>query len=411
MKRSILLSAIVAGVVAFVGCGGGGGGTSLNSVGKIVDSAVANIDYDCLADGEYNKKSGANGEFQCRTMSNIRFRVGKLTLGTIGSLPQDGYVFPQDLLNIARDNLTNPDLVALARFLQALDEDGNLSNGITIPEYIKNELTQETNFNPEDLETYLNTLSIDPDHIPTATEAQEHLRETLRNIHKNQNGGNGGFDINNYPMSTLTQDLKDAIAHMGNEERLAYDVYLNLYQYHSQANELFPLYNIATKSESVHIETVRSIVNRYNIQHTELTNVTNPVANSSTPISDMPSGKYDITKIQDLYNNLYSKGQNSKQDALEVGCMVEVTDINDLDKYIQMAKDANAQDVEAAFEFLRKGSYNHYWAFDKALKDMGVSDGCCSLGSDYCHPEYPKNSNQGGANQGGGKGKQKGRNR
>ncbi len=394
MKKSILLSAIVAGVIGFVGCGGGGDSTSTSDVGYLIDSAVANADYDCLADGDYNRKTGANGEFQCRTMSNIRFRVGKLTIGTINSLPQDGYVLPQDLLNITRDNLSDPNLVALAIFLQALDEDGNLSNGITIPTYIKDELTQEANFNPDDLETYLNTLSIDPEHIPTATEAQEHLRATLQEIRRNQNqNANGGFDINNYPVSSnITQDLKDAIAHMGNEERLAYDVYSNLYNYHSQASELFPLYNIATKSESVHIETVRSIVNRYDIQHTELTNVTNPVADSSTPLSDMPSGKYGIDSIQQLYDDLYAKGQKSKQDALEVGCMVEVTDVNDLDNYIQVAEDSNAQDVKAAFEFLRKGSYNHYWSFDKALKNMGVTDGCCSLGSDYCHPEYPKNS-------------------
>ncbi len=47
------------------------------------------------------------------------------------------------------------------------------------------------------------------------------------------------------------------------------------------------------------------------------------------------------------------------------------------------------------FTVLRDASYNHYWAFDKGLKDLGVSDGCCSLGTidgiNYCHSEYPKN--------------------
>ncbi len=75
--------------------------------------------------------------------------------------------------------------------------------------------------------------------------------------------------------------------------------------------------------------------------------------------------------------------------------MVEVTDVNDLNEYIEMAKNSNAPDVEEAFTFLRNASYNHYWAFDTGLKNLGIGDGCCSLGVingvDYCHNEYPQN--------------------
>lgn len=69
--------------------------------------------------------------------------------------------------------------------------------------------------------------------------------------------------------------------------------------------------------------------------------------------------------------------------------MVEVTDINDLLADIETARADGATDIVAAFEFLRDGSYSHYWAFDNGLKNMGVTDGCCSLGDAYCHPEYP----------------------
>ena len=92
-----------------------------------------------------------------------------------------------------------------------------------------------------------------------------------------------------------------------------------------------------------------------------------------------------------LYNELIIKGSQSKQDALEVGCMIEVVDINDLAAGITIAKDSNASDLVAAFEFLRDGSYKHYWAFDKGLKNMGITDGCCSFDNNYCHPEYPTN--------------------
>lgn len=142
---------------------------------------------------------------------------------------------------------------------------------------------------------------------------------------------------------------------------------------------------------------------KYNLTPDQLTNVSNPVADMNTPIDQMPSGQYDVAEVENLYDTLYAKGINSAQDALEVGCMVEVTDINDLNNDIAIAEASNADDVIEVFNFLRNGSYNHYWAFDKGLKSMGVTEGCCSLGSEWCHPEYPQNENSGGNGNGNGR--------
>ncbi len=111
-----------------------------------------------------------------------------------------------------------------------------------------------------------------------------------------------------------------------------------------------------------------------------------------TPLGDLPTGEFDIEKIQTLYDSLFNKGIQSSKDALEVGCIVEVTDVNDLDEYIELAEADEATDIVEAFNVLRTGSYHHYWAFDQALKNMGVEDGCCSLGGDFCktEDEYPK---------------------
>jgi len=201
------------------------------------------------------------------------------------------------------------------------------------------------------------------------------------------------MEFNNYSNGqNLTQELKDALAYMGNEERLAYDVYMNLYDYHlkNSGDAIRQLQNIATRSENTHIKIVQNLVRRYNISADDLTIVEDPIANSSISQEDMPRGKYDVPEIQELYDTLYAKGIQSRQDALEVGCMVEVTDIDDLNEYIKYAKDSNATDILEGFKFLRDGSYRHYWAFDRGLKDMGISEGCCSLGEEYCHPEYPK---------------------
>ncbi len=206
--------------------------------------------------------------------------------------------------------------------------------------------------------------------------------------------------IQTTPKSTLDQETKNTLSYMGNEERLAHDVYLNLYNYHvANGVSLQQLLNIGANSETQHIQTVQLLVQKYITSPDEFSNVDMDELNyRDRDIGSMEMGKYDISHIQALYDTLYAKGVKSAQDALEVGCMVEVTDINDLTTEIQTAQNSGASDIVQAFEFMRNGSYNHYWSFDTGLKSMGIADGCCSLGDEYCHPEYPQNSNQGGGN-------------
>ena len=204
------------------------------------------------------------------------------------------------------------------------------------------------------------------------------------------------YDPNENPISELTPEVQETIAYMGNEERLAHDIYMNLYYFHLDNNdiEIKQLFNIAQNAELKHIAIVQDLVIKYNLNGAEL--VENPVADSSVTQEEMPSGEYGIPAIQDLYDTLYEKGTFSQQDALEVGCMVEVTDINDLDADIALAEASGATDVVDAFNILRDGSYSHYWSFDAGLVNLGITDGCCSLGTDYCRPEYPQNENGNG---------------
>lgn len=187
------------------------------------------------------------------------------------------------------------------------------------------------------------------------------------------------------PKSTLTQELKDSITFMYSEEGLAHDVYTNIYKIQAQKQ----LQNIATKSEVKHIDAVNQIAIKYDLNITQYPDTDVPYS-----IEGISSGVYPVEHIQELYNLLYDKGIQSKQDALEVGCMVEVVDIDDLDGYIEEAQASNAQDVLDVFNYLRNGSYTHYWAFDEGLRNMGISNGCCSVpdydGHNFCHPEYPK---------------------
>ncbi len=408
MIKRIALGSVLVAAMILTGCGDDSTQTELTK-GYLIDSPVVNADYDCVADGDYNKTTGAEGVFQCRNMQKVRFRIGGLVLGEVAALPGDGYVFPQDI--VGDENLSDPRVVALAQFLQSLDADDNLSNGIQISDALKARRTEAGVFDPELLPEYLEELAVPQERHRTRTEAWEHLRETVQTKRGEGNktdigphgpGGNGTGDIDRLPLSTLTQDLKDAIAYMGNEERLAQDVYRNLYAYHAdRGTTVFQLQNIAD-AETRHVQTVQSIVRKYGLTEANLTNVSTPVGSAE----NMPSGQYNIPAIQNLYDTLYAKGQASERDALEVGCMVEVTDINDLNEKIVLAQESNASDVEEAFVSLRNASYNHYGAFDSGLKALGASEGCCAIGTvdgvDYCHTDYPQNS------QGGGKGNQRG---
>jgi len=410
MKKILLGSALTTSVI-LTGCGSDSTDTTTTATtGYFIDSAVANLDYDCVTDGT-SAQTDTSGAFTCQNMNQVRFRIGNLVLGEINILPQDGYVMPQDVVGVPRDDVTNPQVTAMAQLLQSLDTDADPLNGITIADETKGTLPAET-LTPESVDIYLNAAYVSPAQIRTQTQAQEHLRATTQSMNATTatttTESTQQTSAISTTTSTLSQEVKDTIAYMGNEERLAYDIYMNLYNYHmAQGTTITQLQNIAQNAEVTHIDLVQSLVRKYDLGAEDLTNVTNPVADSSITQDQMPSGQYGIPAIQSLYDTLYAKGINSAQDALEVGCMVEVTDINDLNEDIAIAQASNAQDVVDTFLILRDGSYNHYWAFDNSLKNMGVSDGCCSLGTSYCHPEYPQNNNSGG--QGGGNGQGHGR--
>jgi len=190
------------------------------------------------------------------------------------------------------------------------------------------------------------------------------------------------IDLNKYTQDALNDEQKYALAYMWHEEKLAYEIYLAL-------NAIYPskqFINIATKSEIKHIALVQDLVKWYDLNITNIPDYT--INYSAEELETMPAGTYAIVEIQSLYDTLYAKGIGSKQAALETACMVEVTDVNDLDIDIVLAGDNTA--LLDTFNILRNGSYNHYWAFDKGLKNLGVSDGCCSLGTTYCKPDYPQ---------------------
>ncbi|WP_418640981.1 DUF2202 domain-containing protein [Sulfurimonas sp. ST-27] len=423
--KTLLSISTVAATLLLSGCGSSSDSTatatSLTASGQLVDSFVADVNYTC-SDGTTGV-TDENGSFTCTALP-VTFSVETLELGTIDTLPQDAMVFPQDLTDVNRTDLNNSEVIAIAEFLQSCDDNNNANDGIRIQAQVREQLRQrahekltaenldaiaaDLNLTLVDQETAIQHLTQTTDYVQSVISAHGYSRNSA--AHQ----GNGISDTATMqtqttsavtqallsPASTLTQEAKDTLAYMGNEERLAHDIYLTLYNYHLESGiEIKTLYNIATNSETVHTTDMQLLIKKYITSLDEFTNVDAaqnlPDANLSyldMSVSELPAGQYNIQAIQNLYDTLVAKGKQSQQDALEVGCMVEVTDINDLDEDIAIAQDSNASDVVTVFNFLRDGSYTHYWAFDTALKNIGVTQGCAVIGEEYNHPEYPQDT-------------------
>ncbi len=190
---------------------------------------------------------------------------------------------------------------------------------------------------------------------------------------------------------TLTDEQRHALAHMWSEEKMAHDAFEAVYGLYPHLR-LF--YNIGHWSEVQHMSAVEELVALYNI---DVNDYSNPDAHyKPTELRAMGAGDYAISDFEDRYANVlipYAKQSGIK--ALKIGCMVEVQDIRDLTGFLgQVGKNKY---LEKTFKYLIAGSQSHYWAYHYALIQMGVANGCCSAGGDYCKTaqEFPSGSGDG----------------
>ena len=190
---------------------------------------------------------------------------------------------------------------------------------------------------------------------------------------------------------TLTSEQRHALAWMWSEEKMAHDAYEVVYTLYPYLR-LF--YNIGHWSESQHKSAVEELVALYNIDVNDYSNENSHY--NPEELKAMKKGDYAISDFEDRYKNVllpYAKKSDIK--ALQLGCIVEVQDIRDLSGFLGEVE--KNKYLKRTFEYLISGSQSHYWAFHYALIQMGVKEGCCSVGSDYCKSpdEYPSGSGDG----------------
>jgi len=150
--------------------------------------------------------------------------------------------------------------------------------------------------------------------------------------------------------ATLSEDEINGLLYMVEEEKLARDVYLTLYN----ETGLIVFRNIAS-SEQRHMDAVLGLIEKYNL---------------AAPDTLNEVGVFENPELQALYDQLVEQGSQSTVDALKVGALIEETDINDLEDWI--AKTDN-EDIKQVYSNLMAGSENHLRAFVRNLEAQGVS--------------------------------------
>ncbi len=138
--------------------------------------------------------------------------------------------------------------------------------------------------------------------------------------------------------------IEDGVLLMREEEKLARDVYLTLYEKWN----LRTFGNIA-KAEQNHMDAVAYLM--------EIKGIADPVEYADV-------GVFTNEEIAGLYNTLVEKGSVSIVEAIKVGALIEDLDISDLEKLLANTTD---EDTIRVYENLLAGSEQHMRAFINQL--------------------------------------------
>ncbi|CAB48959.1 DUF2202 domain-containing protein [Pyrococcus abyssi] len=144
----------------------------------------------------------------------------------------------------------------------------------------------------------------------------------------------------------LSDEEANSLLYMIEEEKLARDVYLKLY------NETgLIIFDRIAQSEQRHMDAVLMLIEKYNL---------------TAPDTLNEIGVFENEELQNLYNELVEMGSQSVVDALKVGALIEEIDIKDLEEWLSKVDN---EDIKVVFENLMDGSKNHLRAFTKVLAD------------------------------------------
>lgn len=170
-----------------------------------------------------------------------------------------------------------------------------------------------------------------------------------QNRNRNQNRCSLPGVLPDLPHGDLDEQEIAGLVLMREEEKLARDVYLTLYE----EWELKTFRQIA-RAEKTHMKAVLYHLRKYDLD--------DPAAGNGVGVFTSPD-------LQELYDDLVLLGMLSVGDALAVGATIEELDISDLE--VALAQTDNI-DLQTLYQNLLKGSRNHLRAFHKKLTRLGI---------------------------------------
>ncbi len=147
----------------------------------------------------------------------------------------------------------------------------------------------------------------------------------------------------------LTAEEEADMLFMREEEKLARDVYILLYD--QWADAVFD--NIA-ESEQRHMDSMAVLLNTYGL---------------TDPVQDSRVGAFTNPDLATLFTTLTVRGQVSQLEALGVGAFIEEVDMRDIQAAIDNSGHA---DITQTYENLLRGSRNHLRAFVRTIENLGV---------------------------------------
>jgi len=154
--------------------------------------------------------------------------------------------------------------------------------------------------------------------------------------------GNNMLDVDALPREDLSDAEREGLYYMREEEKLAHDVYIALYDKWGST-----IFERISFSETQHTNMVLALIQKYNLDD---------------PAAGKAPGEFSNPDLQALYDQLVAQGSQSLAEALKVGGAIEEIDILDLEE--RLAQTDN-EDIRAVYENLMMGSENHLRAFTR----------------------------------------------
>jgi hypothetical protein len=176
--------------------------------------------------------------------------------------------------------------------------------------------------------------SVTPD-----TEAESAIRRAGQGY--GQRAGVGYAGSNSATVATSLSDAEEAdILFMREEEKLARDVYISLYERWGVSE-----FDTIATSESRHMASIEKLLDRYGLVD---------------PVTTDVRGEFANPELDTAYDQLLAQGLQSVEEAYKVGVAIEQLDIDDLERVID---EATHGDITRVMQNLLRGSENHLRAF------------------------------------------------